>query len=255
MTILVTGAAGSIGAAVVPILRLRGGTVFPTDIDELDVRDAEAVQHWVRVIDPDVILHLAGAKHAPEGEDDPYGVCVTNTVGTQNVLASGRKVVLASTCKACDPETAYGASKLLAERMVLNASGVVVRYYNVRESGGNVFRLWEQIPLGEPIPVTDCRRYFISLGAAVGLTVAATLDLPSGRYTVDPGPPEWMRAVAARFYPGRETVSIPARRGDRRVEPLCARSEQIEPAPHGLVRIVGEHDSVPASAAVAVLVA
>lgn len=227
---------------------------MPTDIVEydrlLDVRDASQVNEWVRVFDPTVILHLAGAKHAPEGEEHPYGVLVTNAVGTRNVLATGRKVILASTCKACDPETAYGASKLIAERMVLNAGGVVVRYYNVRETVGNVFRLWEQIPPDQPIPYTDCRRYFISLEQAIRLTVAA-LDLPTGRYTVDPGEPEWMRDVAARLYPGRELVQIPARRGDRQMEPLCAESEELKPEVEGLVRVVGTHDPVPAEEMIA----
>jgi len=241
--ILVTGAEGSIGAAVVPVLEERGDVVFATDIADLDVRDPAAVNGWVRVTEPDVILHLAGAKHAPEGEEDPYGVCVTNTVGTRNVLATGVRVVLASTCKAADPETAYGASKMLAERMTLNVAGVVIRFFNVPESAGNVFRVWEQLPPGEPLPVTDCRRYFVSMDETVALVVAA-LELPPGRWTVDPGKPVWMRDVAARLYPGRPLTEIPRRRGDRRIEPLCAGSEHVVVGPNGLLQVVGAHDPV-----------
>lgn len=251
MKILVTGAAGSIGQHLVPALRKLGHEVTGTDIDTMDVRWPHTAHPIIRATCPDVVFHLAGAKHAPEGEESPQQVMWVNGEGTWNVLrgcelyAPDAKVILASTCKACDPETAYGASKLIAERMVLNADGVVVRYYNVRETGGNVFRLWEQIPLDQPIPYTDCRRYFISLEQAIRLTVAA-LDLPTGRYTVDPGTPEWMRDVAARLYPGRELVRVPARRGDRREEPLCAKSELIQPVGNGLVRIIGEHDPVQA---------
>jgi FlaA1/EpsC-like NDP-sugar epimerase len=116
-----------------------------------------------------VIYHLAGAKHAPEGEQHPAMVARVNTIGTDNIVraACGAKVILASTCKAGDPETAYGASKLIAERIVLNAGGVVVRFFNVRETAGNVFRLWEQIPFPQPIPYTDCWRYFISSTGAL----------------------------------------------------------------------------------------
>lgn len=249
MKILVTGAAGSIGQHLVPALRELGREVTGTDIDTMDVTHGAYTNSVIRAVAPDVVYHLAGAKHAPEGEESPQQVMWVNGEGTWNVLracelyAPNAKVILASTCKACDPETAYGASKLIAERMVLNAGGVVVRYYNVRETTGNVFRLWEQIPPDRPIPWTDCRRYFISLEQALSLTVAA-LDLPSGMYTVNPGRPEWMHDVAARLYPGRELVKIPARRGDRQAEPLCADSEELKPEADGLVRIVGAHDPV-----------
>lgn len=233
MRVLVTGAAGSIGETVVAVLRKRPDMlVFATDIaasdKELDVTDREAVERWVATVRPSHILHLAGAKHAPEGELDPAGTFRVNTVGTENILRAARnaKVILASTCKACDPETAYGASKLIAERMVLNAGGVVVRYFNVKESSGNVFRIWEHIPAADPLPVTRCWRYFIGIDAAVELTVAA-LDLPSGRYAVDPGQPCFMFDVAAREYPGRELREIVPRRGDREQEPLKAACETI----------------------------
>lgn len=247
--VLVTGAAGSIGEVAVPLLRERPQTrVFATDLagsdQPLDVTDIEAVGRYVTVVRPTHILHLAGAKHAPEGELDPAGVNRVNVGGTENILACrGRaKVILASTCKAADPETAYGASKLIAERMVLNARGVVARFYNVRETSGNVFRLWEQIDPWQPISFTDCWRYFITAEQAVKLIVAA-LDLPSGRYTVDPGGPLHMRDVAAALYPSRGTVRIPRRRGDREREPLCASSESMSRV-HGtpFLRITSPHD-------------
>lgn len=225
-----TGAGGSIGRLLVPLLVDRGYTVFPTDVDTLDVTYANQVAHHLEKRIPSVVFHLAGAKHAPEGETDPEYVSIVNTAGTANVVrvASriGAKVIFASTCKAADPETAYGASKLIAERIVLNAGGVVVRYYNVRETEGNVFRTWEQIPDSEPIPWTNCWRYFISVEDALDLTMAG-LHLPSGRYTVEPGPSTSMYREARRLYPGREFVQVAARRGDRLKEPLRASSESM----------------------------
>lgn len=247
--VLVTGAAGSIGQTVIPLLHGKADTMtFATDLTgathEIDVTDAVQVQHMVTTIRPTHILHLAGAKHAPEGETDPAATYRVNTVGTDNILTSaGRaKVILASTCKACDPETAYGASKLIAERMVLNAKGVVVRYYNVRETSGNVFRLWEQVPEGEPLLVTDCWRYFISAAAAAHLTLAA-LDLPTGRYITYPGRSQHMPTVAAHTYPGRATVTIPRRRGDREREPYIAKSETTARVPGTpFLRVTSPHD-------------
>lgn len=255
MRILVTGALGAIGAQLVPELQRRGHTVSATDIDTLDVRaPVDRWPTWIPGSRPEAIIHLAGAKHAPEGETDPAETARTNITGTANVLAYaavlGARVVTASTCKAADPETVYGATKLVAERMTLNAGGVVVRFFNVPESGGNVFRLWERLPVDAPIPVTDCRRYFITMERAVELAISA-LHLPAGRWTVDPGEPEWMREVAARLYPGRAQVEVPRRRGDRRVEPLHAAAEHAEPVLGGLLRIVGAHDPAPLPASLA----
>lgn len=254
--VLVTGAAGSIGSALVRRLRADGETVDATDRDTLDVRDGDAVADWFYISRPDLVFHLAGAKHAPEGELDPFGVAETNIVGTANVLKSaanwGARVVMASTCKACDPETAYGATKLIAERMVLNAGGTVARFYNVPESCGNVFELWRSLPADSPLPVTPCGRYFMPLEQAVELLLACA-ELPSGRYSVDPGRARTMAEVADALYPGREQLQIEPRRGDRLREPLCAAHERLLPLAGGFVQVVSGHDPVPARVALVAL--
>lgn len=244
MKVLVTGADGAIGREV---MRIRGDNTIGTDIDTMDVTRPEAV--WKTISDhrPAAILHLAGAKHAPEGETDPETTARINVEGTANVLraaaAVGARVVTASTCKACDPETVYGATKLIAERMTLNEGGVVVRFFNVPEAGGNVFRLWESLPADQPLPVTDAWRYFLPMADAVSLTLAA-LKIESGRWSVDPGKPRHMPDLAAELYPGREQTRIPLRRGDRHREPLCAASETLEVCGQ-LMRIRGSHDPKP----------
>lgn len=245
--VLITGAAGSIGSAVAAALRETGLQAFETDIEALDVRDSVAVDRWLGVIEPTLILHLAGAKHAPEGETDPALTFETNVRGTANVLAAARRarVVTASTCKACDPETVYGASKLIAERMTLNAGGSVARFHNVRESTGNVFSIWADLPADEPLPVAAaCSRYFISLDDAVALVLWAAV-LEPGRYVIDPGPPRRIDDVAADSYPGRPHLAIAPRRGDRLEEPLHARSEAaIKTDIDRIIRITSPHDHV-----------
>lgn len=243
--ILVTGAAGSVGVALCSRLRELGHDVVETDLETMDVTNEQQVRLILTRRRPDVIFHLAGAKHAPEGEEDPFHVLNVNAMGTRNVLehAGGAKVILASTCKACDPETAYGASKLVAERLVLNAGGVVVRYYNIPEAGGNVFRLWESLPPSEPIPWTDCYRYFVSLDTSVELTIAL-MDAPSGRYAPPPGPLHRMYAVARRLYPNRVLLEVPRRRGDRRMEPRCAKSESTQMITPRVHKITSPHDPV-----------
>jgi FlaA1/EpsC-like NDP-sugar epimerase len=246
--VLVTGADGSIGSATTRLL-VDVAQVVATDKHSgnpaLDVRVGSDVASVLAEGRPEVILHLAAAKSAPDGERDPMSALEVNVLGTRNVLAhapEGCRVVTASTCKACEPETAYGASKLVAERVTLNAGGSVARFYNVVESSGNVFEIWAHLPPEQPIPVTPCRRYFISLAEAVSL-VLWTAILPPARYGFDPGSAREMRAVAADLYPERALHSVPPRRGDRLVEPLAARHEQVEQdAQASLLRIVGAHD-------------
>jgi len=209
------------------MLRSNGVSVTATDIATCDVTSSADVDETMRIVDPEYVFHLAGAKHAPEGETDPMETASINIRGTANIMNSVRytaRVVTASTCKACDPETAYGASKLIAERVTLNAGGSVARFYNVPESSGNVFEIWDAIPEGAPIPVAPCRRYFISLSEALALLVWSAI-LPSGRYACNPGASKYMWDVAAALYPDRELVHVDRRRGDRRTEPIRAFSE------------------------------
>ena len=250
--VLVTGAAGSLGSALVSALRAAGASVHAFDIDELDVREYESVYYAFRRAKPSLIFHLAAEKHAPEGETDPASFASTNIVGTDNVLDAaaefGARVILASSCKACDPETVYGASKLIAERLTLNAGGSVARFFNIPESSGNVFELWRSLPEDVAIPVAPCSRYFQTLEQSVGLLMAAIM-FPPGRYAVDPGPPRTMWEVAGETYPGRERVWIEPRRGDRICEPLCAAHERLIGA--GIWRVESQYDPIPIREAVA----
>jgi FlaA1/EpsC-like NDP-sugar epimerase len=221
--VLITGAAGSVGEALCPLLGELGARVWPTDItgsdlfpvDYLDVTDGNKVWALLVGLKPDLIFHLAAQKYAPEGEQVPYATTLTNVTGTYNMLLSSgwfAPIVLTSTCKAIHPETAYGATKLIAERMVLNHReyGRVVRLYNVVPAYGNVFEKWAGID--GPVPVTDCSRYFITMEEAVAALLSAVSRKP-GRYSPDPGEIRYMPEVAMDL--GYATFEIPPRRGDR----------------------------------------
>lgn len=246
--VLVTGARGSVGMAMRPFLEARADDVLYTDVDQMDVTDLDTVLATVEEHAPDRIIHLAGAKHAPLGEEDPYSVLRTNAVGTHHVLLAaervGASVTLASTCKAADPETAYGASKLVAERMVLNAGGAVARFYNVVESSGNVFEIWRSIPEDEPIPVVrSAERIFISMREAVMLTLLAAVGVP-GRFAVAGVQRISMYEAARIVHPDRELVPVPRRRGDRLVEPYQGISEhRASTGDPRLAYITSPHDT------------
>lgn len=242
--VLITGAKGSVGQALMKqLLADRHTNVVTTDLRDLDVTNEAQVERHLKMWKPEVIFHLAGAKHAPNGEDDPLGVTMVNTIGTANVLRhapEGSRVVVASTCKACNPETAYGASKLIAERMTLNAGHSVARFYNVVESADNVFAGWHSLDAEAPIPWTACTRFFISMSEAVSLLLRVATTTP-GRYTLDPGLSRSMHTVARVLYPERELVEAVARRGDRLQEPLRAEHELIM-QDNRLWRVSSPHD-------------
>lgn len=250
--ILVTGAAGSIGSAAGEALASAGISPVVTDLPgldgsaPLDVRDGAAIEAALAEHRPSLIFHLAGAKSAPAAETDVHNALEVNAWGTATLVAAagraGARVVTASTCKACDPETVYGATKLLAERLTIAAGGSVARFYNVVESSGNVFESWLSLAPDEPVPVAPCTRYLVSLEDATALLLWAAV-LPPGRYTIDPGEPRTIGEIASELYPGRPQRSIPPRRGDRIAEPRCALAETIEPVLGRIERIVNRHDA------------
>ena len=241
--IAVTGASGGLGRALVRTFAAAGIEVCATDVDTVDVTAAVDV---ARLRDATLIFHLAAAKDACEGEARTEFALRTNAVGTANVVALGVRTVFASTCKAASPETVYGASKLIGERLTLNAGGSVARLFNVHDSPRNVFESWAALPPGEPLPVTDCTRFFISSREAVALLLW-TAVLPRGRYALGDAVARTMRAVAAALYPGRPIRTIPRRRGDRAQEPFCAPYESVETEiVRGIVRIASAHDGAAA---------
>ena len=259
--ILITGANGSIGTELLRKLNkiddvdfLRFGktiTVLSTDIEGeheyLDITDFNNCFSIIQKFKPTVIINIAGAKHVPLGEKETWKTLSVNTIGTKNLLdcaPEGCKVILTSTCKSANPEIVYGASKLIAERMTINAGGTVARYFNVVESSGNVFEIWKDLPEDCPIELAPtCERHFISLEEAVGLLFYAMISEP-GRYIVNSGYLHKMSDVAKRLYPNRKKIIIEPRRGDRLTERFLATSEgQGESLLDGsIIRLTSIHD-------------
>ena len=246
--VLITGGLGSLGQEVTKTFEAAGIDFLSTDVEDCDVTNRAQLFGRVEGYKPTHIMHLAADKHAPEGELYPEATFSINTVGTLNVFEAAAKVgavvTLASTCKSCDPETVYGSSKLIAERITLNNGGTVARFYNVVNTAGNVYEIWGSQASDSKIEVADCNRYFISALEAQSLLIrcVALSSSSPGRYIFEPGISHFMPDIAKRLYSSRELVHIPPRRGDRRVEPLKATSEKMIPVVERLMRVESPHD-------------
>jgi FlaA1/EpsC-like NDP-sugar epimerase len=208
-TILVTGAAGSIGSQIVAralglsprIVRLLDNNetgLFDLEkrlqSDRLrlligDVRDKERLRMAMEAAD--LVFHAAALKHVPLCEYNPFEAVKTNVLGTQNLIEAAmeeevEKLITISTDKAVNPVNVMGATKLLAERLTISANyykGLsktafsCVRFGNVLDSRGSVVPLFkEQIRRGGPVMITDpdMTRFVMSIPRAVDLVLRAT---------------------------------------------------------------------------------
>jgi len=206
----VTGGTGSIGRRIVSKLlqhAVRVVRVLSNDENSLfrmqmelnddrlryflgDVRDERRMRLAAR--EADVILHAAALKHVPIGEYNPFEVVQTNVIGTQNMISAAleenvERFLLISSDKAVNPTSTMGASKLLCEKLVVDASAYAggrktrfacIRFGNVLDSRGNVAEIFEsQIERGGPVTVTDphmTRFAFLSADAVSSVMKALT---------------------------------------------------------------------------------
>ncbi|HEY8889397.1 MAG TPA: SDR family NAD(P)-dependent oxidoreductase [Clostridium sp.] len=153
-----------------------------------DVRDYERVERAMNNID--VVFNLAAMKHVPACEYNPSEAIKTNIVGMENVIKAAMHnnvecVVFTSSDKAINPANSYGATKLLAEKLVQAANFnkgncrtrfVAVRFGNVMGSRGSVIPLFKkQIEQNRKITVTDpeMTRFMMTLTEAVNLIMDA----------------------------------------------------------------------------------
>lgn len=149
-----------------------------------DVRDYDRLERAMRGVDK--VFNLAAMKHVPSCEYNPDEAIKTNVVGMENIIKAAIKnevdcVVFTSTDKATNPTNAYGATKLLAEKLVQSANYskgpiktrfIAVRFGNVMGSRGSVIPLFRKQILEEGrITITDPKmnRFMMTLSQAVNL--------------------------------------------------------------------------------------
>ena len=130
---------------------------------------------------PRLAFHAAAFKHVPLLEKQPLAAIENNVFGTLSLVsaAAGARVILLSTDKAAAPASVMGATKRVAEQIVLAAGGSAVRLGNVLASQGSVAEIFaEQIAAGGPITVTSpaARRYFLTVDEAINLLLWAAVE-------------------------------------------------------------------------------
>jgi UDP-N-acetylglucosamine 4,6-dehydratase len=214
-SVLITGATGSFGRRFITALlrerRPRRVVAFSRDEHKQhemrqaglksprleyvvgDVRDPRSLREALHGID--VVVHAAALKQVPLCEAQPLEAIQTNLLGAQNVIdaateAGVARVVGLSTDKAVHPANAYGAAKLLAERLFLTANAragrgtrfCCVRYGNVLGSRGSILEgLWAQRQGGR-VTITDPRmtRFWMTLDEAVGVVLTSLERMRGG---------------------------------------------------------------------------
>jgi FlaA1/EpsC-like NDP-sugar epimerase len=153
----------------------------------VDVRDRKRLAQIFTSYQPEVIFHAAAHKHVSLMEKNAEEAVTNNILGTRNVVevaaeAGVQRLVMISTDKAVRPTSIMGATKRLAEMVVINAAEKyqrqysVVRFGNVLGSRGSVVPLFKrQIADGGPVTVRDpdVERYFMTIPEAVHLVLQA----------------------------------------------------------------------------------
>jgi len=211
LTVMVTGAGGSIGreicrqvAGFQPKLLvmlghgenslveacahlLRDYPAVPVSRHIVDVRNDTRLRAVFSAFAPAVVFHAAAYKHVSLMEENPEEAISNNAKGTMNVVRAAlgvphARVVLVSTDKAAAPVGLMGASKRLAEELVRQSARrfsrdfVVVRFGNVLGSRGSVVPIFQQqIEQGGPVTVTspEMKRFFMTIPEAAHLVIHA----------------------------------------------------------------------------------
>ncbi|PIS05306.1 MAG: UDP-N-acetylglucosamine 4,6-dehydratase (inverting) [Candidatus Buchananbacteria bacterium CG10_big_fil_rev_8_21_14_0_10_42_9] len=220
-TILITGGTGSFGRNFVKhiLANYNPKKVIVFSRDELkqsqmrhklsdarvryfigDIRDLSRLQRAFHGVD--VIIHAAALKQIDALEYNPFEAINTNILGTKNVIEAAidqrvKKVVFVSTDKAAQPVNLYGATKLCAEKLIIDANTYspttthfsCVRYGNVLGSRGSIVEVLlrgKKDGTVQSIKITDERmtRFWITLDQAFALVMFALEHMAGGEIFV-----------------------------------------------------------------------
>lgn len=204
-----------------------------------DVRDEARLRRAFH--DVDVVIHAAALKQVPACEYNPIEAVMTNVMGAKNVieaaLDTGVKAVLAmSTDKATAPVNLYGATKLVSEKLIIQANSyggadgtrfACVRYGNVVGSRGSVVPLFRQQRESGKITITDERmtRFWITLEQGVRFVLSCIETMHGGEVFVPKIPSMNIMDLAEVLAPECEVGFIGIRPGEKLHESMISIDE------------------------------
>ena len=204
-----------------------------------DVRDRERLRRAMQGVD--VVVHTAALKQVPACEYNPIEAVATNIEGGRNVieaaLDSGVKRVMAlSTDKAVNPVNLYGATKLVSEKLFVQANAYrgdgparfsCVRYGNVVGSRGSVIPLFLDQRDSGRLTITDPRmtRFWITLDQGVQFVISCIERMFGGEVFVPKIPSMNIMDLAEAIAPQCEIDEIGIRPGEKLHEVLISEDE------------------------------
>lgn len=259
--VLVTGGTGSFGKKFIKILmeeyhpakiivysrdELKQHEMRVAGYDDLniryfigDVRDKERLSRAMYGVN--IVVHAAALKQVPACEYNPMEAIKTNILGGSNVIDAAiengvEKVLALSTDKAVNPVNLYGATKLAAEKLMVQSNAYAggrttriacVRYGNVVGSRGSVVPLFIQQRSSGVLTITDERmtRFWISLEQGVRFVIKAIENLRGGEVFVPKIPSMKMVDLARAMAPEARVEIIGIRPGEKLHECLLGEDE------------------------------
>ncbi len=281
--VLVTGAGGSIGSELCrQIARFHpagiiGFEIAESPLFEIDremrqsfpgtpfypeigsIQNPARLDEVMRQYSPSVVYHAAAYKHVPMMEAHVFEAVENNVFGTYNVAMAAAEhgvedFVMISSDKAVRPTNIMGATKRIAELLLLALQNgrtkyVAVRFGNVLGSNGSVIPIFKkQIAMGGPVTVThpDMRRFFMTIPEACQLVLQAAVIGEGGQICVlDMGEPVKIVDLARNLIllsglRPDEDIKIEftgTRPGEKLYEELNTMIEETVPTTHEKIRI------------------
>ena len=260
-TVLVTGGTGSFGRKFVELMlnEYRPQKVIIFSRDELkqhemrtagldhpslryfigDVRDSQRLERAFAGVT--VVVHAAALKQVPACEYNPFEAIQTNIMGGKNVIDAAinrgiRRIAALSTDKAVNPINLYGATKLCAEKMFVQANAYAgaqetrfscVRYGNVVGSRGSVVPIFMEQRKRGKVTITDPRmtRFWITLNQGVRFVARCLEQMHGGEIFVPKIPSMKLLDMAVAVAPDCQIESIGIRPGEKLHEVLLSEDE------------------------------
>lgn len=259
--LLVTGGTGSFGKRFVEIMlkEYHPAKIIIFSRDELkqhemrgagfcdpslryfigDIRDLNRLKRAFEGVD--IVVHAAALKQVPACEYNPMEAIKTNIIGSSNVVDAAldcgvAKVIALSTDKAVNPVNLYGATKLAAEKLMIQsnayAGGKVtriscVRYGNVIGSRGSVVPVFLKQRRNGVMTITDARmtRFWISLDQGVQFVIRCIEQMQGGEVFVPKIPSMKVADLAKAISPTAKINVIGIRPGEKLHEVLISEDE------------------------------